>query len=187
MRSVPRSKGETDDLAREVILGWVGPDVEGGRERRRDWNGGLQRPSGLKCSRRRLWSEASYRRCHGESRGVHASQDEVGAGTLCMKPKSARTRVPRFSSAFSCDDRSTGGDHLCMLRSSCRARDHAHPSCRPHSCALHASDRDSLTFTPFGALGSVARPSSSDTVPLRATSSVSRLAQGAATNRHRSS
>src|SRR5208337_1451235 len=34
-----------------------------------------------------------------------------------------------------------------------------HPSCRPQSCALHASDRDSLTFNPFGALdhASVAR------------------------------
>lgn len=29
----------------------VGPGNEGGRERRQDWNGGLQEPSGLKCPR----------------------------------------------------------------------------------------------------------------------------------------
>jgi len=43
------SKGGTDDLI-EVILVRVGPDAEGGRERRPDWNGDLQKPSGLKCS-----------------------------------------------------------------------------------------------------------------------------------------
>jgi hypothetical protein len=80
-------EGGTDDL-KNVILVWVGPDVEGGRERRRDWNGDLQKPNGLKCSRRRLWSEASYRRCHGESRGVNAPQGEVGVGTLCMERES---------------------------------------------------------------------------------------------------
>jgi len=46
------SKGGTDDLE-DVVLVRVGPDAEGGRERRRDWNGGLQKPNGLKCSRRR--------------------------------------------------------------------------------------------------------------------------------------
>ena len=50
----------------DVILVRVGPDEEGGRERRRDWNGGLQQPNGLNCPQG-LTPEVGYRRCHGET------------------------------------------------------------------------------------------------------------------------
>ena len=42
----------------------VGPDDEGGRERRRDWTGDLQEPSDLKC--RMSSAQSGCRRCHGE-------------------------------------------------------------------------------------------------------------------------
>ena len=79
---------------RADVLVRFGPDGEGGSERRRDWNGDLQKPNGLKCSQRRPWSEASYSRCHGESRGVNAPQDEVGVGTLCMERESCMQPGP---------------------------------------------------------------------------------------------
>jgi hypothetical protein len=44
-------EGETDDLI-DVVLARVGPGAEGGRERRLDRNGGLQKPNGLKLPAR---------------------------------------------------------------------------------------------------------------------------------------
>jgi hypothetical protein len=38
----------TDDLKKSSLSG-SGPTEEGDRERRRDWEGGLQQPNGLKC------------------------------------------------------------------------------------------------------------------------------------------
>lgn len=45
-------EGGTDDL-NDVILARFGPGAEGGRERRRDRNGGLQKSNGLKCPQKR--------------------------------------------------------------------------------------------------------------------------------------
>ena len=86
------AKEETDDLT-DVILARVGPGAEGGRERRRDWNGGLQQPSGLNCPRRRC----APRRATEGAKVKHArsmsSHVEVGVGTLCTEQKLAVARA----------------------------------------------------------------------------------------------
>lgn len=82
--------GGTDDLT-DVILVRVGPDEEGDRERHRDWNGGLQEPSGLKCSYRRFGGRVELPQVPWRSeRDLNVSHVEVGAGTLCMEGKLER-------------------------------------------------------------------------------------------------
>jgi hypothetical protein len=47
-RSVVRREALKIPRVKRARLSRVGPGAEGGRERRRDWTGGLQEPSGLK-------------------------------------------------------------------------------------------------------------------------------------------
>jgi hypothetical protein len=75
---------EVDRRPKEVILARVGPGVEGGRERRRDGNGGLQKPNGLNCPQgarvapRRATTDAMVK-----TRGRCFLSPEVSDGSLC--------------------------------------------------------------------------------------------------------
>jgi hypothetical protein len=71
-------------MTKDVILARVGSGAEGGRERRQDGNGGLQKPNGLNCPQgarvapRRATADAMVK-----TRGRCFLSPEVSDGSLC--------------------------------------------------------------------------------------------------------
>jgi hypothetical protein len=124
----------TDDL-KEVVPVRVGPDAEGDRERRRDWNGGLQQPSGLNCPRDACASQVGYHRCHGETRAV-----ECPRTLKSVLESSVRNIVRRFAARCSQSlvDFYTSTGYVRDGRATVTPRNDGSPCCQGYSWSPNA-------------------------------------------------
>jgi hypothetical protein len=79
------TKGGGNRRPIDVVLVGVGPDGEGGRERRRIGAAACNSRAASTAHTDGLVEVVGYRRCHGDSTRMTVLDGEAGVGTLCME------------------------------------------------------------------------------------------------------